>query len=46
MWGWNNNGRYNFQDSFIDYHINGSITNSNNGQGSSSSDSGGISWSI
>lgn len=40
MWDWNNNGKYDFQDSFIDYHIYRSIRDINNKQGSSS-DSGG-----
>ncbi len=41
MWDWNNNGRYDFQDSMIDYHIYKSINNNNKNQGGSSSDSGG-----
>lgn len=41
MWDWNNNGKYDLQDLFIDYHIYKSVTDSNKNQSGSSSDSGG-----
>lgn len=38
MWDWNNNGKYDCQDSFIDYHIYKSVTGN---KGNPTSDSGG-----
>lgn len=42
MWDWNNNGEYDCEDAFINYHIHRSISGNKQNQSSSTSDSGDV----